>query len=180
MLKPIFVALLTAGLMYGPPLVMASTPDLRATTVPAAVCTPVDSTQASMVTLVNAAWVFRGANIGTVNFYCPLSRNTFTMSNATNNNQISGYRVYYRDSDGTGAAARVTTRLLYRRGDGLYGAGNTWSSSVHNISGNTTRNISNPHNLQADALYSFLVTLQRTNIQQEPAFSGIDFTLVLP
>lgn len=178
MLKQIFVALVTVGLVYGSPIAMATDRDLRATTVPATSCTPLDSTQADMVLLSNAAWVFRGTNTGTVTFYCPLSRNAITLSDATDDNDISAYRVYYRDSDGAGSAARVTTRLIYRRADGLYAAGNTWNSNSQSATGNTTRIVANAHDMNADALYSFLVTLQRTNTQQAPAFSGVDFTFV--
>jgi hypothetical protein len=176
MLKQIFVALVTAGLVYGSQMALASDRDLRATTVPATACEPLNSTQANTVWLSNAAWVFRGNNTGTVTFYCPLPRNAVTLSDNTDDNDITVYRVYYRDSDGAGPAARVTTRLVYRRSTGLFAAGSTWSSNSHNATDNTVALFANAHDMRFDAVYSFLVTLQRTNIQQDPAFSGIDFT----
>jgi hypothetical protein len=154
---------------------VANDQDVRATTVPATACQPRNSVEAERVVLSNGAWVFSGTNTGEVMFYCPLPLNAWTVSNISNDNDISAFRVYYRDTDGAGNAARVTARLVYRLFDGLYSAGNTWSSNVNPVTTNTTWLQDNPHDVRSLALYSFLVTLRRTNTSQEPAFSGIDF-----
>ena len=157
---------------------LANDRDLRATTVPATACEPVDSAQAAEVRLSNAGWVFRGANTGTITFYCPLPRNGVTLSNTTDDNDTSSFRIYYRDTDCAGTAAQVTARLVYRQASALFFAGGTWNSNtVPNCSGfNMTAFHPNVHDVRFNALYSFLVTLRRTNIEQDPAFSGIDFT----
>lgn len=174
----LIVMLLTVSFVGLSGTARASDRDMLATTVPATACEPINSSHANEVELSNAAWVFRGANTGTITFYCPVPRNARTLSDATDDNDISAYRIYYRDSDGTGTAARVTARLVYRRADGLFSAGSTWDSNSLAATGNTTAIKANSHDLRFDALYSFLVTLNRTSTQQDPAFSGIDFTFV--
>ncbi len=172
----LFVALFTVGFVGVTGTAKASDRDMLATTVPATACEPYRSSDARRVWLSNAAWVFRGANTGTITFYCPVPRNAVTLSDTTNDNDISAYRIYYRDSDGNGTAARVTARLLYRRASGLFSAGSLWNSNDYPVTGNTTVTKTNLHDMRSSALYSFLVTLSRTNRQQDPAFSGIDFT----
>ena len=155
---------------------------LLATTVPASACEPVNEAQANKVKLVNGAWVFNGAHTGTVTFYCPLSLNGFDVNNILNVNDMSGYRVYYRDSDGgtiIGGKAKVTARLTYRKHDGMYSGGTVWSSrfTPAGQTSNTTAYKANNHTVQKNALYSFVVTLYRSESAQQPAFSGIDFPL---
>lgn len=156
---------------------LANDQDVRATTVPATACQPASLAVAAKMQISNAAWTFAGGATGTVYLYCPLAINGNTVSDASNDNDISAYRIYYRDSDGTGAAAEVTTRLIYRRSDGLYSGGPTWSSNsnVLDTTTNTTAFHDNPHDMTAAGVYSFLVTLRRTNTDQSAVFSGIDF-----
>ena len=177
MLKKTFAALFTAfvALHAAPQLSFANDQDVWATTVPAPACQPVDSFQASKVRLSNGAYVFRGNSTGTVQFYCPLPLNAFTVANFSHDNDITKFRIFYRDSDGTGNAARVTARLVYRLANGLYAGGSTWNSNISNVTTNTTRIHNNPHDMRSASLYSFYVTLTRTNTSQDPAFSGIDF-----
>lgn len=155
--------------------VLANTRDVLATTIPASACRPQDNVADAKVVLSNGAYVFIGSATGTVNFYCPLPINAYTVSNLTDNNNISTYRVYYRDSDGIGTASEISTRLVYRDSAGLNGAGNTWSSNVSNSTNNITQLVNLNHGLGFDRLYSFLVIMQRNNSSQNPAFSGIDF-----
>ncbi|MFN2201752.1 MAG: hypothetical protein ACK2UO_11120 [Caldilineaceae bacterium] len=157
--------------------VAANDRDVRAKTVPASVCEPANSGTENRVLLSNGAWVFRSGQTGTVTFWCPVSLNAYTVSNTGNDNDISWYRVYYRDTDGTGTAARVTTRLTYRRSNGLFSAGSTWNSNSSSGTGNKIAYKQNTHDVRFGALYAFLVTLQRTSTSQSPAFSGIDFEL---
>ena len=153
----------------------ANDQDIWSTTVPASSCQPANSIHLAKVTLSNGAWVFRGNNTGTVAFYCPLPVNAFTKSDFSNDNDISRFRVYYRDTDGMGLTSRVTARLTYRRSDGSYVAGSTWSSDNFANNANTTRLHTINHDVRANALYAFYVTLRRTSNAQSPAFSGIDF-----
>ena len=165
---------------------LANEQDVWSTTVPASSCEPSNEASANKVVLSNGAWVFSGNNIGLVTFYCPLAINAFTVANFSNDNDISSFRIYYRDTDGGifGAPngvptnqARVTARLTYRKSDGMYSAGSLWSSqgTPFNVRSNTTVVKPNVHDVQANALYSFIVTMLRTTPTQNPAFSGIDF-----
>ena len=133
------VALFTIGFVWLAGTAGANDRDMLATTVPATACEPLNSSHANEVQLSNAAWVFRGTNTGTITFYCPVPRNAWTLSNTSNDNDISAFRVYYRDSDGTGTAARVTARLVSRRASGLFSARNTWNSNNHSATDNTPR-----------------------------------------
>ena len=165
---------------------LANDQDVWSTTVPASSCEPSTESSANKVKLVNGAWVFSGNNLGLVTFYCPLAINAFTVANFSNDNDISSFRIYYRDTDGGTLGApngvptnqsQVTARLTYRKSDGMYSAGSLWSShwTPVNARSNTTAVKNNVHDVQANALYSFVVTMLRTNLTQSPAFSGIDF-----
>lgn len=172
--------LLTFGvLLAGAHEAHANDQDLRATTVPATSCQPASSTQAASVVLVSAAWVFSGNNTGTVTFYCPLPVNGNTESNIGDDNDITTFRVFYRDTDGTGTDAEVTARLLYRT-TGLFAASSAWSSNASNVMIDTTDFHPAVHDVSNLALYSFVVTLSRTNTTENPAFTGIDFALQNP
>jgi hypothetical protein len=159
----------------------ANDQDALATPVPAPACEPQNQAQAAKVALSNAAWVFSGSSTGSVTFFCPVILNCITEAEADppNNNTISSFRVYYRDSDATGNAARVTARLAFRGSSGRFFAGSEWDSNNPNagseLTGNRTDIQPNQHGVQCDALYSFLVTLMRADPAQNPAFSGIDF-----
>jgi len=170
-----FLAALAALAAAAP--LRANDQDVRGTTVPATACQPASTASAEKLQLSNAAWVFASGATGTVYLYCPLAINGNTVSDASDDNDASSYRIYYRDSDGTGGAAEVTTRLVYRRADGLYSGGAEWSSNSNllDTEENTIDFQDNPHDLTANGVYSFFVTIARTNVNESPAFSGIDF-----
>lgn len=169
--------LITTGvLIAGAPSAHANDRDLRATTVPATSCQPSSHAAAAEVSLVNAAWVFSNSNTGTVTFYCPVPVNGNTESDTTNDNDVSAFRVFYQDSDGTGDDAEVTVRLVYRN-TGMFAAGTTWSSNVSNTAVDTMAFHSVAHDMSASALYSFIVTLRRDNATEIPVFTGIDFAI---
>ncbi|MEC4812013.1 MAG: hypothetical protein SAK29_01825 [Scytonema sp. PMC 1069.18] len=155
----------------------ANDQDVRATTIPASACRPRNDVADAAVTLSNGAYVFNGSATGTVILYCPLPINAHTISDTTDDNDISTYRVYYRDSDGIGSEAEIRTRLNYRDSSGLQGVGTTWSSNESNTTTNTIRYVSLNHDVGFNRLYFFTVIMQRTNTGQDPAFSGIDFAL---
>ena len=167
--------LLTVGaLLAGAHSARANDPDLRATTVPAAECQPESDTQAARVVLSGGAWTFTGVNTGTITFYCPLPINGNTEFDAFNDNDMTMIRVLYRDTDGMGAASEVTARLLFRT-PGLFSVGATWSSNTSNVMVDTTAVHPLPHDLFPSVIYFFIVTLNRTNTVDNPAFFGIDF-----
>lgn len=162
----------------------ANTPDLAHRTVPASACQPLTSVQAAKVKLHNGGWEFDGNNTGAVSFYCPISLNRFFASGLGQGNQISQLRIYYRDSDGTSVAARVTVGLRYRTAAGQFVNPATLvspltfnSNAVGGVldTGHTSYVHVYDHDLQWDALYSFYVTLERSSALQNPAFHGVDF-----
>ncbi|MEJ2426187.1 MAG: hypothetical protein P8101_17350 [Candidatus Thiodiazotropha sp.] len=173
-------ALLFAGLGSVGNLSLANTTDIMATTVPASICQPLTSSDASKVRLSNGQWTFTGSAVGKVNFYCPYLRNAWHMSSDGNYNSMTSYRILYRDSDGTGNAAQVTTRFFRRGENGIVPAGSTWDSNNYTDSGNNSRIHNNSHSLSYNGNYYFFVTIYRSNSTQNPAFSGIDFWMPTP
>jgi len=167
----------SAALLTFPSAAVASDQDVQATTIPASACQPRGFSTDARVVLSNGAYVFDPSASGTATatFYCSLPINGLTVSNTTNDNDITGYRVYYRDSDGTANASEITTRLAYRDTQGITYVGTLWSSNTNTQTGNTNRYISLNHDLGIYRLYFFVVTMRRTSTIQSPAFSGIDF-----
>jgi opacity protein-like surface antigen len=171
-----FIACATiAASLIVPSTALANDQDIVATTIPATACRPQTDSGSAAVALSNGAYVFNGSATGTVILFCPLPINANTIADFTNDNDISRYRVYYRDSDGIGTASEVRTSLVYRNSVGLTQVGGTWSSNASNITANTIAAVNLSHDVGSDRLYSFAVIMQRTNTTQNPAFSGIDF-----
>jgi len=153
----------------------ANDKDLIATTIPASSCTPVNSKQAEMVFLQNGSWVFRNGVTGGVGFYCPLPLNAYTVSNNTNDNDMTHFRIYYRDTDGKGTAATLTARLKRKLTNGAQLWGTQWNSNNVNVSGQTAQIHPYLHDLAFSAQYVMNVTMGRNNTTQRPIFTGIDF-----
>jgi hypothetical protein len=151
--------------------------DLWHRTVSASACSPLDSTQAAKVRLQNGAWRFDGVNTGTVSFYCPIPINAWPADNdEPNYTQMQFFRVWYRDSDGMGVNARVTTSLHYRNLAGAWLAvPGALNSNVFPDMTFTTKQIPSVHNFALDALYSFYVTIYRSSALETVEFHGIDF-----
>lgn len=171
--RSVIVAVVSAALAAATPLA-ASDRDVLATTVPAPACQAANPNSQGMLRLVNGAWIFLPGVTGTAYLWCPLDINKFTKSDNTDDNKISGgFRILYRDSDAAGSEAQVTARLGYRIPSGHNWAGAEWASSP-GVTGNTASYSFLFHDMQP-GLYSFQVTLTRTNTIDDPAFSGIDF-----
>jgi len=147
--------------------------DLFATTVPASACQPASPIMSDRLSLVNGAWVLNDGFIGVAQLWCPLPVNAYTVSDDSFHNQMIGYRIFYRDSDGGLGQSQVTVRLGYRTASGFAWAGPLWISNLPQT-GNTTEFHPTSHDLGAN-LYSFYVTMARTNANVEPVFAGIDF-----
>jgi hypothetical protein len=162
------VLAVSAALAAAAPL-FANDQDLIATTVPATSCQAANPTSDGKLRLVNGSWVFLPNTSGTAHLWCPLPVNMYTVSDASQDNDIQNYRIFYRDE---GPASQVTVRLGYRDTDGLTWTGPEWVSV--DGPGNARDTHTNMHDVVV-GLYSFLVTLTRTGLQEDPAFSGIDF-----
>lgn len=158
-----------------PTVASANSSQILSTTIPASACQPDNSVASGRVALSNGAYVFSGNATGTVTLYCPLPVGR-TPSSGSNANNISTYRVYYRDSDGTASSSEITTRLFFRDANGQGVIGALSSSNSSNISVNTSRFVRLSHTLGFNRLYYFIVTMRRNSTTQNPAFSGIDFT----
>lgn len=106
--------------------------DLLHRTIPASACSPLDSVQAAKVRLQQGAWRFDGASTSTVSFYCPIPINAFPADLEQGfGTDMEFFRVWYRDSDGTGVFARVTARLSYRNLAGAWlNSGNLFDSNT--------------------------------------------------
>ncbi|MEG5065958.1 hypothetical protein QUB33_20280 [Microcoleus sp. B3-A4] len=177
-LKRLIFLTAIAGLCTFPSAAVANDQDVQATTIPASACRPESNTADASVRMVNGAFIFNGNSTGTVRFFCPLPINRLTVSDSSNDNDLSAYRVYYRDTDGTGNLAEITTRLFYRNSDAsssiAVGAA-AWSSNSSNLRVNTSFYVPQAHQFGVYRLYFFVVTMRRNNINQDPAFGGIDF-----
>ena len=151
--------------------------DLWHRTVPASACAPLDSPYAAKVRLQNGAWRFDGASTGSVAFYCPIPINAWPADDAQpDHTAMQFFRVWYRDSDGMGANARVTVNLRYRLADGSWQlVPGTFNSSVFADMGFALKLTNAAHVFETDALYSFYVTMFRANDTDTVEFHGIDF-----
>jgi hypothetical protein len=154
--------------------------DLIHRTIPASACAPLDTGMAAKARLQNGAWRFDGANTGAVALYCPLPVNAFPADLAQGfGTHLQFFRVWYRDSDGGAVAARVTASLHYRSLAGTWNAvPGTFNSSTFADILFATKIVLIPgggHDFVMDGLYSFYVTLVRTNVDEIVEFHGIDF-----
>ena len=155
---------------------LANDQDLVATTIPASTCAPANNVQAGLVHLSSGSWMFNTGATGGVIFNCPLPLNVFTVSDNTNDNDMTHFRVYYRDTDSLLNNAQVTARLIRRSMNGaLTLIGPQWNSNNVNINVHTAQPQPVLHQMTANSLYSFQVTLARNNVLQNPMFTGIDF-----
>ncbi|MCC6558512.1 MAG: hypothetical protein IT372_36710 [Polyangiaceae bacterium] len=153
--------------------------DVRATTIPAAACRPEDSYFAAQVRLDRAAWVFRPGVTGLVILHCPLGINQYTVSDDTNDNDITRIRVHYLDSDGRGERADLTVALQQWPGDLRLSVAPAWvSSESGGARGWTVDNHDIPHDLQSDSLYSFVVVMYRRSAEDRVGFAGIEFPIL--
>ncbi|BAY29439.1 hypothetical protein NIES2107_12820 [Nostoc carneum NIES-2107] len=170
-----------AAISAAPMSASANDAEVANTTIPASACRPESNVDDGQVFLSNGAYVFSGNNTGTVRLYCPWTINGNT-SNLTNDNDMSSYRVYYRDTDGISNSSEITTLLAYRDPNGqAQPAGQVaWSSNTANATANTTQTVQLSHDLGSNRLYYFIVTIRRNSTSQNPAFSGIDFPAFIP
>ena len=150
-------------------------------TIPASACSPVNEVGAELVFLQSGAWAFTSAAsaTGTVTFNCPVPRNVWPLTFDGGQVSISGFRVYYRDTDAAGSAAQLRAALRGRRSNGSQlNTGPLWQSAPADT-GFRAEFVSNPHVVQGDTLYYFEVQMTRSSSSQRPIFIGIDFVPVV-
>jgi hypothetical protein len=165
--------------------------DLLSRSIPASACEVRNSQDAARVELVQGAWRFQGAQTGLVTLSCPLPITAFPADHdlGFGNSAMDFYRVWYRDSDGPGAAARVVVTPYLRMQTGalsniglIGGGGGVIPPGVCQFNSNAFPNVGFAvrardcnHKIQLNALYWFEVTMQRNSSQQSVEFHGIDF-----
>jgi hypothetical protein len=110
---------------------------------------------------------------------CPLPVNNIEMSGTSNDNDISSFRVTYRDEDGLGSGGEVSVTLhrtvLLAGGEIRFVPVCSWSSNADGPDeiGHTSAVISCEHDVRSQNFYVFTVVLDRTTA--EVNFYGIDF-----
>ena len=147
--------------------------DLQNHTIPASMCEP-DGSSADKLLLSYGSYVFSGSNTGWATLQCPLPLGPWAGTPGAASD-MPGFRVYYRDSDGTTYASRVFVRLSARRDDGSSYWGPWWDSNDHPETGYNIEYKATGTNLAFQNLYYFYVYLYRADTAQNTAFSGIDF-----
>lgn len=153
----------------------ASDKDLVATTIPASACELSNSVQANKVHLSNGSWMFRSGATGGVIFNCPMPLNAFTVSDNSNDNDLTHFRVWYRDTDATGNQAALSARLKRRSTNGGLFFGPVWNSNNVNIAVHTAQIQPTLHDMALSGQYMIQVVMSRANASQNPMFTGIDF-----
>jgi hypothetical protein len=110
---------------------------------------------------------------------CPLSVNNIEMSGRSNDNDLSSFRVTYRDQDGLGSGGEVSVtlhRTVLLPGGGIrFVPVCSWSSNTDGDDqlGATSDVVPCEHDVHRQNFYAFTVVLDRTTA--EVSFYGIDF-----
>jgi hypothetical protein len=168
---------------------IANDRDLRATTVPAAICVAGGGTSGA----IGGTWVNRCEYVVPGRFdgqselvdhhlHCALSLNNVDLGGTTNDNDISSFTVFYRDSDGLGTGTSIEVDLHQT----TLVAGNIQSVPVcswrSNTSGNgsagyTSSSAPCVHDMKATAFYHFEVRFLSSTVTQDvvASFVGIRF-----
>jgi hypothetical protein len=166
--------------------------DVRSRTIPASACTARDSAQAALLEMVQGAWRFTGTSTGKVTLTCPWPISFYPADQAqfVGPTSMYFYRVWYRDTDGPGAGAGLSSIPYARLSPGgawsnvglLGGGGGIVPPGVCQFNSNghpemTFMATVQPctHNIYYNAIYSFEVTLSRSSSSQVVEFHGIDF-----
>ena len=154
--------------------VFANDRDVRATTIPASACQPVNQQSAGKLSYNNGNWFISGQ--GEARLSCPLPINGSTVSDTSNDNDMTRYRVYYKDTDALGQNSSVRVRLRSIGTNGQFVShGPNWNSNDFNNVNYTTRTQAVNVDLSPNRLYSFRVVLRKTSGVVSPRFGGIDF-----
>jgi hypothetical protein len=118
---------------------------------------------------------------GVYEILCPLPVNNIEMSGTGSDNDISRFRVTYRDTDGRGSGAEVLVMLnrtvLLSDGSGLrFVPVCRWSSNTDgpDNEGHTSDVVPCQHDVLSRNFYAFWVILDVTTAD-EVEFTGIDF-----
>ena len=190
--------LILAAALVGslPSQTLANDRDLRATTIPAAMCVPGEATGNAAPNggaPLRFAYDREYAVFGTQNLpgyvawsfahlHCPLPLNNIDLGGNTNDNDISSFNVVYRDADGAAPDSFVEVTLFQNKlASGTGTVVCSWNSNS-NMAGGTgyaSANVPCAHDVAATAFYHFNIALSTQTRATWPAveasFVGIRF-----
>jgi hypothetical protein len=166
---PLPALTLLAGLLSAAA-AQANDRDLRAAMVPASACTVLTAAAPIGFRFARDHVVLATTGTGqavSASLRCPLPVNNIDLGGTSNDNDLSKVRVHYKDSDGAGQRATVSVALF--RGvvasaapEGVTsGAVCQWNSNTggSGATGGTKATFACPHDLAAEAFYTFQVDL---------------------
>jgi hypothetical protein len=174
----IVAALLVGGLAYPSP-GQANDRSLRAVMIPASSCQVIEDTPLEGNPFKEQVDAISRLTPGTYRVVCPLPVNNIEMAGRRNDNDISRFRVTYRDTDGLDPAGEV---LVFLQRISLAGDGSLtidflcdWSSNMDGSDeiGYTSDVVPCAHDVSPRSFYVFQVILSRTSA--DVYFIGIDF-----
>lgn len=173
-------AAFSAALAGFVPAAWANDRDPRATPVPASACAEIFHTP-GIIPWSSGGWFGLYAGGTYVHLRCPLPLNNVDLGGTTDDNDISKFRVHYRDGDGLGTTARVEVdlkRSVVNVG-GLPGSTVVcaWKSSVDGTGVTTATKATKacPLDLATEAFYFFEVRLETSDGTYPVEFLGITF-----
>jgi hypothetical protein len=165
---------------FAPAAARANDRDPRATPVPASACVEI-TRPANITPWSSYGWFSLYTGGAYVTLRCPLPLNNVDLGGTTDDNDISKFRVHYRDGDGFGTTARVEVDLKRT----AVNAGGlpegtvvcSWKSNVDGAGATTAAKATKacPHDLAAEAFLSFEVRLQTVDGTYPVDFLGITF-----
>jgi len=174
--RTLFFGLIGAALAIISSIAQANDRDLRATTIPASACQSTAVFSGFLSSQGN--WVASGGSNSFVALVCPLPLNNIDLGGTTDDNDLSKFRVHYRDGDGVGTAAQValnlyritvtTTETFSRQFIcSFFSAPSTTSYT------RTTRSCA--HDLVFGSFYVFNIEINAGQNTGDTEFVGIDF-----
>ncbi|PCC70453.1 hypothetical protein SAMN02745121_06639 [Nannocystis exedens] len=141
--------------------------------IPASACQP-DQASAPHVALVDGSWAYSGTSTNPMTFYCPVTHPFFDHASAEDQ-VIDGFRLYYRDLDGSGVYHQVTAQLFTRGPTaGSVSPIDSVLSSNSGSNGNNYVDLDITDHTMSQQPYFFKVTIDRNTIVADIAFHGID------
>ena len=180
----IVLAATLAGSLPAP--VLANDRDLRATTVPAALCVKGGSNDVVWVWLNEREYAIRGTSSpaqgdADLRLHCALPLNSIDLGGTTNDNDVSSFTVFYRDGDGmvTNTFVAVTLyRTMLTAGTMQTTAVCSWNSNTsgNSSTGYTSAMVPCVHDVAPTGLYHFKVQMFPTVVSSpaiEASFVGI-------
>ncbi len=146
---------------------------LDVASVPASMCEPTSPASADKLRLGSNGYYFRRANTGFATLHCPIPYKSADFVGGESVYMLN-YRLFYRDTDGNGNAARVYTWFLERSINGTVSFSDLLDSNTYPDTGYSAQFRFMDTFLGLDQLHGLYVVMYRANTSQRPVFSGFD------